>query len=321
MLSSLRPPRRSLLILSIGSALLLAACHEGSAAPAHAPGPTPVTVVTLKAAPVTLTRELPGRTSASLIAEVRPQVNGLIQRRLFTEGGVVKEGQALYQLDDATRFGLAYRSSVSHKLKGDTAWNFSGVSGDPTVDAALGAASHRANSSAEIDIKTPETVSASAFRQFDDKWSGMLDVTWSRTSRLDKLDIQFPGTTEGDEVIRQDWRNTYRVSLGADYRYGDALLFRGGIAFDQSPVRGAQLTHPSFPDSDRWWYSLGLNYRFDERASIDAAYSFVKFKNVTADYTNSCNPLNSSCTGNGETTFGQYKTDIQFVGISYNYRF
>ena len=227
----------------------------------------------------------------------------------------------MYQLDDATRFGLAYRSSVSHKLKGDTAWNFSGVSGDPTVDAALGAASHRANSSAEIDIKTPETVSASAFRQFDDKWSGMLDVTWSRTSRLDKLDIQFPGTTEGDEVIRQDWRNTYRVSLGADYRYGDALLFRGGIAFDQSPVRGAQLTHPSFPDSDRWWYSLGLNYRFDERASIDAAYSFVKFKNVTADYTNSCNPLNSSCTGNGETTFGQYKTDIQFVGISYNYRF
>jgi membrane fusion protein (multidrug efflux system) len=62
----------------------------------------PVTVVTLKPQPVTLTRELPGRSTAFLVAEVRPQVNGIIAKRLFTEGGLVKEGQPLYQLDDAT---------------------------------------------------------------------------------------------------------------------------------------------------------------------------------------------------------------------------
>jgi membrane fusion protein (multidrug efflux system) len=62
----------------------------------------PVTVVTLAPQTVTLTRELPGRTSAFLVAEVRPQVSGIVKQRLFTEGGNVKAGEPLYQLDDAT---------------------------------------------------------------------------------------------------------------------------------------------------------------------------------------------------------------------------
>lgn len=65
-------------------------------------GAVPVTVVTLKSERVTLTRELPGRSTAYLVAEVRPQVDGIVLKRLFTEGGLVKQGQPLYQIDDAT---------------------------------------------------------------------------------------------------------------------------------------------------------------------------------------------------------------------------
>ena len=60
-----------------------------------------VSVVTLKPQAVTLTRDLPGRVSAFLVAEVRPQVSGIVKQRLFTEGGTVKAGQPLYELDDA----------------------------------------------------------------------------------------------------------------------------------------------------------------------------------------------------------------------------
>ncbi len=60
-----------------------------------------VTVVTLKSEPVTLTRELPGRTSAYLVADVRPQVSGIVKRRLFTEGSLVHAGQVLYDIDDS----------------------------------------------------------------------------------------------------------------------------------------------------------------------------------------------------------------------------
>jgi membrane fusion protein (multidrug efflux system) len=69
--------------------------------PAIAPQAASVIVVTLKTQTVTLTRELPGRTSPSVVAEVRPQVNGIVKARLFDEGSRVKAGQPLYQLDDA----------------------------------------------------------------------------------------------------------------------------------------------------------------------------------------------------------------------------
>jgi membrane fusion protein (multidrug efflux system) len=73
-------------------------------------GPVPVTVVTLKSEPVTLVRELPGRTIPYLIAEVRPQVDGIVKQRLYAEGGSVTAGQPLYQLDDAT-YLAAYASA------------------------------------------------------------------------------------------------------------------------------------------------------------------------------------------------------------------
>jgi membrane fusion protein (multidrug efflux system) len=90
---------RSFLAL-LGIAATLAGCGRGEQSPPPA-GPVPVTVVTLQPQEITLTRELPGRVTPYLVAEVRPQVNGIVARRLFEEGATVKAGQPLYQLDDA----------------------------------------------------------------------------------------------------------------------------------------------------------------------------------------------------------------------------
>jgi membrane fusion protein, multidrug efflux system len=83
----------------------LGACGKDKPAappPAAAPqGPVQVGVITVTAQPVTLTRELPGRTSALRVAEVRARVNGIVQKRLFTEGTDVKAGQALFVIDPA----------------------------------------------------------------------------------------------------------------------------------------------------------------------------------------------------------------------------
>jgi membrane fusion protein (multidrug efflux system) len=80
--------------------VMMSACSKP--APPPAPPAVAVTVVTLRPEPLTLTRELPGRTTPFLVAEVRPQVTGIVQSRLFTEGGRVEAGQPLYQLDDAS---------------------------------------------------------------------------------------------------------------------------------------------------------------------------------------------------------------------------
>lgn len=76
--------------------LLLTACGED---PKAAPPPAAVGYVTLQTEPVTLTAELAGRTAAVSVSEVRPQVNGLVRRRLFEEGAWVRAGQPLYEID------------------------------------------------------------------------------------------------------------------------------------------------------------------------------------------------------------------------------
>lgn len=80
-------------------ALAVAAC--GNNAPPPAPPPPEVGVLTLKPEAVPLTRELPGRVTAFETSEVRPQVSGIVRSRNFTEGMMVKQGQLLYQIDDA----------------------------------------------------------------------------------------------------------------------------------------------------------------------------------------------------------------------------
>ncbi|MBW2708550.1 MAG: efflux RND transporter periplasmic adaptor subunit [Deltaproteobacteria bacterium] len=79
------------------TSLLMMSCDRSTKTP---PPPVPeVTTVTVRSQKVMLTTELPGRTAAFRVAEIRPQVSGLVQKRLFTEGADVKAGQALYQID------------------------------------------------------------------------------------------------------------------------------------------------------------------------------------------------------------------------------
>ncbi len=96
--------RRRRLAAGVGATLLAAGALAGcsrAAKPVASAAPVEVGVVTLEPTPVTLTRELPGRTSAYRVAEVRARVNGIVLKRLFTEGSDVKEGQKLFLIDPA----------------------------------------------------------------------------------------------------------------------------------------------------------------------------------------------------------------------------
>lgn len=107
-LSAAQRPSRAPLSWALVSApllLALAACSSGqsqtASAPA-APAAPEVGVFTVTPRKLALTTELPGRTVAVAAAEIRPQVNGIVQQRLFTEGSLVQAGQPLYQLDAAS---------------------------------------------------------------------------------------------------------------------------------------------------------------------------------------------------------------------------
>jgi membrane fusion protein, multidrug efflux system len=100
--------------------VMMSGCGKKAATAAPPMGPPEVGVVTMQPQSVSLTTELPGRTSAYLVAEVRPQVGGIIQKRLFTEGSDVKAGQVLYQLDPST-YHAAYASAKASLAKAEAA--------------------------------------------------------------------------------------------------------------------------------------------------------------------------------------------------------
>ncbi|MBK7592468.1 MAG: efflux RND transporter periplasmic adaptor subunit [Betaproteobacteria bacterium] len=110
-------PHRSLcrLIAAVGGAALLGSCGSGQP-PAAGPGPgaaaLPVGIVTAVAQSVPMVTQLPGRTTPYLIAEVRPQVSGIVSRRAFVEGSDVKAGAPLYQIAPAS-YAAAHDSAVA----------------------------------------------------------------------------------------------------------------------------------------------------------------------------------------------------------------
>ena len=199
------------------------------------------------------------------------------------------------------------------------------------------------NSKAKTAIDTPEMLSFNAFHQLNDKVALMADLTFTRYSRLDEVRIgidqvagypYFNGVTEGDLSVKQDWKDTYKISLGMNYQYNDDLLLRTGVAYDKSPVNSTQLRHPAFPDADRYWLSFGANYKVTRDTSLDFAYSYVQFSSSKMDYQDGCSPAGwvpgagglyqdsgVRCTGNGGNYTGEYNTRIHFIGLALNHTF
>ncbi|WP_147195845.1 efflux RND transporter periplasmic adaptor subunit [Pantoea sp. MBD-2R] len=102
-------------VLMLSGSLVLTGCDNKDAQQGGEQKAPEVGVVTLKSAPLKITTDLPGRTSSYRVAEVRPQVSGIILKRNFVEGSDIKAGQSLYQIDPAT-YQAAYDSA-----KGDLA--------------------------------------------------------------------------------------------------------------------------------------------------------------------------------------------------------
>lgn len=146
---------------------LLSACGEQSAQ--QQMPPPAVTVVTLDAGPVTLTRELPGRTNPFLVAEVRPQVSGVIKEQLFTEGGEVEAGQPLYQLDDAA-YRAEFNSARAQLARAEATLHSARLTAERTAElVSTGAVSTQQNDNAvaalrqaEADVAVAEAAVASA---------------------------------------------------------------------------------------------------------------------------------------------------------------
>jgi long-chain fatty acid transport protein len=200
---------------------------------------------------------------------------------------------ALLELNKDTRLGIHYRSQIEHTLTGDANFTVPVPLNNPSFFppslrpkiAGLNAAF--VDTGVESTVKLPATLSISGFHQLNPEWAVMADVTWTDWSQLPELRFEFDNPLQPDGVTTLNWDDSWRYSAGATYQpAGSRWTFRGGLAYDETPVPSARYRTPRIPDESRVWLALGVSYQATASTSIDLGYAhlFVDDPEISKDF-------------------------------------
>lgn len=222
---------------------------------------------------------------------------------------------ALFTPSPSTKIGVSYRSAIKYNTTGDI--KVSSIS--PTLVSA-------GSSDAEASLKLPDTFSLAVSQQLSDKWQMLGDVTWTGWSSIPKVDIlrttatalYVPGVVgqaAGDtaQTLDTEFKDTWRVGLGATYKYSDDWKLKYGIAYDETPVKKAATRLVSMPDNDRVWLSFGAQWAPSKTSALDlgVTYIFIRDSKIDNDQT---------LLGRGRVT-GDYEGNIWILGAQYSMSF
>jgi long-chain fatty acid transport protein len=200
-------------------------------------------------------------------------VNAIIFAKDWTYGW---NAGLLYECDETTRVGFAYRSQMSHT-----------VTGPVDVYVPNGNVNR---GDVRAGITFPDTYTLSGVLGLgllglseDVQLAG--DLVFTHWARFQKLSASFDPPVLPQDSVFEDFRDTWRGSLGAIWRPDDRWTLRAGTGFDQSPVSDISRT-VRVPDSNRVFLALGFGYRVWEKIYVDFGYLHAFFKSGTVDETN-----------------------------------
>lgn len=193
-----------------------------------------------------------------------------------------------------TRIGLTYRSRIQHDFEGEATFD---------VPAPLNANPNFRRSRAGAKLVLPDTAGISVTQEFDARWTGYLDLTWTNWSRFRSLSA-YRRTGEAVADVAQNYRDSFFVAVGASYRANDWLTLRAGTAFDKTPVRDAFRT-ARVPDEDRYWLSVGASARLAPNTVLDAGYAHLFLPDARID----------ERSRTGDVLRGSYETGIDILTV------
>lgn len=250
----------------------------------------------------------------------------------------------LYDINDRTRIGVNYRSSVSHTLKGTAKWNYdtskadSAFNNNNLVPIALGINlplstiakkaiqdnGYVPNEQASVKIITPESLSVHGMWKANDKLDLFGDITWTRHSRFKDVELKFENEKTIGKTIKSNqtklspnWRNTFKVAVGGAYQISEPLQIRAGVAFDQSPVRSAETRMNTLPDGNRIWWSAGIKYTLKKNHIFDLAYSHIHINDTTMKSP----PATGKDVDSKGPSSAKFNNYANILGVQYTYRF
>lgn len=234
----------------------------------------------------------------------------------------------LYEFTQATRLGVFYRSSVSHKLVGKVgtenraaALNAVGAVVLPGplapipagVRNALAQQTPNTGDKASAPLQTPESVGASFTHEINKDWAVMGDLVWTHWSRLKNLRIDYARTGVNSSNEPLNWKDTVFASFGGTYKPHDDWKLKLGVAFDQGAADADR--SPRLPDINRYWLSAGADWAPMHRLNLSLAYSFIFSKAAGI-------ALNADLANRVTNSLkGSFKSKVHIVALRASYSF
>jgi len=199
---------------------------------------------------------------------------------------------ALFTLSPSTKVGVSYRSAIKYSTSG----SFSGASSD----------------SAKANLKVPDTFILSVTQKLSDKWEMLGDISRTGWSSIPKVDIMDSTTGTTAQTLDTNFRNTWRVALGTNYKYSEVVKLKFGVAYDETPVQSSATRMASLPDNNRVWLSTGAQYKIDKASAFDIglAYLYVRDSQIS----NNQDPTRGAVNGT-------YKSSGWIMGAQYSLAF
>jgi len=215
----------------------------------------------------------------------------------------------MYEISNATRVGITYRSEAEVKAKGE---------GDFTVPASTSfvmSSNLFVDSGISADVTLPQSLSFSLAHQAG-KITYLADVTWTGWSSFDELRIIYDNPDQPDSVTTEEWQDAMRYSFGINYQYNDRMILRTGVAYDETPVPSPERRTPRLPGHDRTWLSFGMSYLYSDQMSFDIGYSHLFVVTAEIDHT-----FESSVPTLEATLTGEYKASVDILSAQLNWKY
>ena len=215
----------------------------------------------------------------------------------------------LFNATPATRIGASYRSEIDYNLTGTT-----------TVTNAAGAVVSSVSGPSNANISLPSMLSLSVSHQLNEVWQILGDVTFTKWSTIQTVNVVNSTTGVNRDILTLNFDNSYRVSIGANYKHSEALTLKGGIAYDQTPVQDQYRT-VRLPDNDRTWLAFGAKYRVTKSAAIDAGYAHLFISNASINNTRGQLNAGAPSPTTNTTVTGSYEGSVDILSIQYTQSF
>ncbi|MFX1681172.1 outer membrane protein transport protein [Mitsuaria sp. CC2] len=214
---------------------------------------------------------------------------------------------ALLRPVDGTTVGLAYRSEVKHKAKGVDAR----FSIPAAANAVLSAAAPNTfvNTTVDTELTMPASWTLSVSQRLNPQWTVMADYSRTAWHKFDQVDLDFASNLPS-QTLDFGYRDSSFYSVGAEYRMNDAWTFRGGFAYDQTPVTDA-VRDVRVPDVSRRWLSFGATWRANKQLAYSVGFTHLFIKDTSVNLTSP----------SASTLQGSYKVGSDILAVSAQYSF